>query len=67
MNVCEREESAMQEEKMHRSTYRVLRIFELLSASSEGILLTGLAQKLEIPKGSFHPILKNMQAMILSE
>ena len=53
----------MQEEKMHRSTYRVLRIFELLSASPEGISLTGLAQKLEIPKGSLHPILKTMQAM----
>ena len=53
----------MQEEKMHRSTYRVLKIFELLSATSEGMSLTGLAQKLEIPKGSLHPILKTMQAM----
>lgn len=53
----------MQEEKMHRSTYRVLKIFELLSASQEGVSLTGLAQKLEIPKGSLHPILKTMQAM----
>ena len=63
MSVSEREEPTMQEEKMHRSTYRVLRIFELLSASPEGISLTGLAQKLEIPKGSLHPILKTMQAM----
>ena len=53
----------MQEEKMHRSTYRVLKIFELLSATSEGMSLTGLAQRLEIPKGSLHPILKTMQAM----
>ena len=53
----------MQEEKMHRSTYRVLKIFELLSATSEGMSLTGLAQKLEIPKGSLHPILKTMQAL----
>ena len=44
MSVSEREEPTMQEEKMHRSTYRVLRIFELLSASPEGISLTGLAQ-----------------------
>ena len=48
---------------MHRSTYRVLKIFELLSATSEGMSLTGLAQRLEIPKGSLHPILKTMQAM----
>ena len=63
MSVNEREEAIMQEEKMHRSTYRVLKIFELLSATSEGMSLTGLAQKLEIPKGSLHPILKTMQAM----
>lgn len=63
MSVNEREEAIMQEEKMHRSTYRVLKIFELLSATSEGMSLTGLAQRLEIPKGSLHPILKTMQAM----
>ena len=45
MSVNEREEAIMQEEKMHRSTYRVLKIFELLSATSEGMSLTGLAQK----------------------
>ena len=44
MSVNEREEAIMQEEKMHRSTYRVLKIFELLSATSEGMSLTGLAQ-----------------------
>lgn len=53
MSVNEREEAIMQEEKMHRSTYRVLKIFELLSATSEGMSLTGLAQELEIPKEVF--------------
>ena len=42
MSVNEREEAIMQEEKMHRSTYRVLIIFELLSATSEGMSLTNL-------------------------
>ena len=53
----------MQEEKMHRSTYRVLQIFELLSASPFGMSLTQLSQTLGIPKGSLHPILKTMEAM----
>lgn len=53
----------MQEEKMHRSTYRVLKIFELLSSSPSGMSLTQLSQTLDIPKGSLHPILKTMEAM----
>ncbi len=53
----------MQGEKMHRSTYRVLQIFELLSASPSGMSLTQLSQALDIPKGSLHPILKTMEAM----
>lgn len=53
MSVNEREEAIMQEEKMHRSTYRVLKIFELLSATSEGMSLTGLAQKLRFQREVF--------------
>lgn len=64
MSVNEREEAIMQEEKMHRSILiGFCKTFELLSASSQGMSLTGLAQRLEIPKGSLHPILKTMQAM----
>ncbi|EOH72109.1 IclR family transcriptional regulator [Enterococcus malodoratus] len=45
---------------MHRSTYRVLKILELLANSLEGLSLTNLSNKLDIPKGSLHPILKTM-------
>lgn len=47
---------------MHRSTYRVLQILLSLANTPSGLSLTQLAQSLDIPKGSLHPILKTMLA-----
>lgn len=47
----------------HRSTSRVLDIFELLStANFEGLTLTEIAQALESPKSSILPILQTLAA-----
>ena len=47
----------------HRSTSRVLDIFELLSTtSSDGATLTEIAQALESPKSSILPILQTLVA-----
>ncbi len=48
---------------LHRSTYRVLKIFDFLSDHPEGMSLTQLSLALDVPKGSLHPILKTMLAM----
>lgn len=53
----------MTDENLHRSTYRVLRIFDLLSNTPDGMSLTQLADALDVPKGSLHPILKTMLQM----
>ncbi len=44
----------------HRSTSRVLDIFDLLSNTTEGYTLTEIAQALESPKSSILPILQTM-------
>ncbi len=44
----------MQEEKMHRSTYRVLKIFELLSATSGRNVTDRSGTKIGDSKGSLH-------------
>ncbi|MDD3347676.1 helix-turn-helix domain-containing protein [Oscillibacter sp.] len=46
----------------HRSTSRVLDIFDLLSTTTEGFTLTEIAQALESPKSSLLPILQTMAA-----
>lgn len=46
----------------HRSTSRVLDIFDLLSSSMEGFTLTEIAQALDSPKSSLLPILQTMTA-----
>lgn len=45
---------------MHRSTSRVLDIFQLLSNTSEGHTLTEISQALESPKSSILPILQTL-------
>ena len=44
----------------HRSTSRVLDIFDLLSTTMEGFTLTEIAQALQSPKSSILPILQTM-------
>lgn len=46
----------------HRSTSRVLDIFDLLSTAMEGFTLTEIAQALQSPKSSILPILQTMAA-----
>lgn len=46
----------------HRSTSRVLDIFDLLSTTMEGFTLTEIAQALQSPKSSILPILQTMAA-----
>ena len=48
-------------EQNHRSTSRVLDIFELLSLSENGLTLTELAAKLDAPKSSIFPIIHTME------
>jgi len=49
-------------QKTHRSTLRVLDVFDLLSSSLEGLTLTEIAQTLDSPKSSLLPILQTMVA-----
>ncbi len=45
----------------HRTTARILDIFEQVSVSEEGLTLTELAQKLSAPKSSLFPIVHTME------
>lgn len=57
------EEITFMAQTTHRSTSRVLDIFELLSTtSSDGATLTEIAQALESPKSSILPILQTLVA-----
>lgn len=40
-------------QEQHRTTARILDIFEQVSISEEGLTLTALAQRLSAPKSSF--------------
>ena len=56
------EEITFMAQTTHRSTSRVLDIFELLSTtSSDGATLTEIAQALESPKSSILPILQTLE------
>lgn len=48
-------------EQNHRSTSRVLDIFELLAQSEEGLTLTELSNKINAPKSSIFPIIHTME------
>lgn len=48
-------------EQNHRTTSRVLDIFELLSLSENGLTLTELSVKLDAPKSSIFPIIHTME------
>lgn len=42
-------------QEQHRTTARILDIFEQVSISEEGLTLTALAQRLSAPKSSLFP------------
>ena len=44
----------------HRTTSRILDILETVSLHPEGISLSGIAQSLEVPKSSIHPLLATL-------
>lgn len=44
-------------EPKHRTTARILDIFELVAAHPEGVSLASISQRLSIPKSSLHPLL----------
>lgn len=48
-------------QEQHRTTARILDIFEQVSISEEGLTLTALAQRLSAPKSSLFPIVHTME------
>jgi DNA-binding IclR family transcriptional regulator len=50
------------EEKKHRSTVRALDVLELLADHPNGLLFKEIAENLDIPKSSIHPILQTLLA-----
>lgn len=48
-------------ENDHRSTRRVLDIFDLLARQERGLTLTEICERLDAPKGSLFPILRTME------
>lgn len=56
----ERQNPYMKEQN-HRSTSRVLDIFELLAHSERGLTLTELAKEMDAPKSSIFPIIHTME------
>ena len=52
--------TTVEDKTQHRSTKRVLDIFEALANASEGLTMAEICREVNAPKGSLSPILHTM-------